>query len=429
MKKAILLLGMTIFVAGVLFFKDADADTVLIKQPICWESLVKNTEELFTEEGTKEELPIEEPQKEDLEPETETLQDEQEVEDITADDMISTESDKVSRVAFLQLTFEEQKIYSEILSSLMALEKETTLSVKDASLINNAFQCVMLDHPEIFYIDGYKYTEYSSDEIVQKIVFSGNYIFSDEEIQSRKAQIDERVCEILEMAPDTEDEYEKVKYVFEYIILHTEYDTASVDNQNICSVFLNGRSVCQGYAKAVQYLLHEMGIASSLVIGTVRQGDGHAWNLVSVNENWYYLDATWGDAFYLFGNEEQKEMINNESSVNYDYLCVTTEQIEQTHVMDMPITLPQCISLVDNYYVREGVYFESYDETRIRDLFLEAQNAGQESITLKCSNHTVYDTMCMELLDHQKIFEYIQTQEGAIAYTDNKDQYSITFWF
>ena len=58
MKKAILLLGMTIFVAGVLFFRDADADTVLIKQPIYWERLVKNAEEQFTEERTKEELLI-----------------------------------------------------------------------------------------------------------------------------------------------------------------------------------------------------------------------------------------------------------------------------------------------------------------------------------------------------------------------------------
>ena len=429
MKKAILLLGMTIFVAGVLFFRDADADTVLIKQPIYWERLVKNAEEQFTEERTKEELLIEESQKEDLELETETLQDENKLDDTPADVIIPAESDKVSSVAFSQLTIEEQKIYSEILSSLLALEKETTLSVKDASLINKAFQCVMLDHPEIFYIDGYKYTEYSSDEVVQKIVFSGNYIYNDEEIQSRKAKLEEHVCEILKMAPNTEDEYEKVKYVFEYIILHTEYDTASVDNQNICSVFLNGRSVCQGYAKAVQYLLREMGIASSLVIGTVRQGDGHAWNMVSVNDNWYYLDATWGDAFYLFGNEEQKEMINNESSVNYDYLCVTTEQIQQTHTIDMPVVLPQCTSLVDNYYVREGVYFESYDEARIRNIFLEAQNAGQEMITLKCSNPTVYDAVCMELLDNQKIFEFMQTEEGAVAYTDNKEQYSITFWF
>ena len=51
MKKAILLLGMIIFVAGILFFKDADADTVLIKQPIYWENLVQNTEE---QHGQKE---------------------------------------------------------------------------------------------------------------------------------------------------------------------------------------------------------------------------------------------------------------------------------------------------------------------------------------------------------------------------------------
>ena len=169
MKKAILLLGMIIFVAGILFFKDADADTVLIKQPIYWENLVQNTEEQFTEESIKEELPIEETQKEDLELITEMQQSEETAEDTPVDTIILAEQDNVSGVAFLQLTLEEQKVYSEILSSLLALEKETTLSVKDTSLINKAFQCVMLDHPEIFYVDGYKYTEYSNRQASKRL--------------------------------------------------------------------------------------------------------------------------------------------------------------------------------------------------------------------------------------------------------------------
>lgn len=409
MKKAILLLGMTIFTVSILFFRNVDADTVLIKQQVQLDELIKDTEELQKEE-----------------PQTIIETQPEETEEQERDITILAEEESASSITFLRLSLEEQKVYAEILSSLLGLEKETTLSTKDTSLIDKAFQCVMLDHPEIFYVDGYKYTEYSSNEVVEKIVFAGNYIYDAGEIHTRQQKIAEAAAKIVAGAPDTVDEYEKVKYVYETIIQNTEYDTASVDNQNICSVFLNGRSVCQGYAKALQYLLREMGMDAALVIGTVREGDGHAWNLVSVNDNWYYLDATWGDAFYMFGDEQEQQPKN--ASVNYDYLCVTTKQIEQTHVMDMPVALPECTSLVDNYYVREGLYFEQYDEVRIQELFAKAVEDGKETVTLKCANGSVYESICIELLDNQKIFDFIKTSEGSIAYTDNKEQYSITFW-
>ena len=285
----------------------------------------------------------------------------------------------------------------------------------------------MLDHPEIFYVDGYKYTEYTSNGIVKKVVFTGNYLYNKEECAQRQNQIDAVVSQIVESAPDTVDEYEKVKYVYDTIVNQTEYDITAVDNQNICSVFLGGRSVCQGYAKAVQYLLNEMGMEAILVLGTVLQGDGHAWNMVSVNNNWYYLDTTWGDAFYKLQDEENSMNALHESAVNYDYLCVTTKQLMQTHIVDMPVVLPDCTAWVDNYYVREGLYFTAYEEERIASLFAQAAEKGQETVTIKCSSSDVYNNIWNILIEEQKVFQFVDS-DGTIAYTDNPGQGSITFW-
>ncbi len=418
MKKAMLLLGMMTLIAGCIFLKNADCDTILYLQKAVSERAygdmypAKRTEEIVSTEqieNTKDELFTED------------------TENVEQTEAILKLAEDACNFVFSKLNMEEQIVYAEILNSLLTHEEETILSTIDASLIDKAFTCVMLDHPEIFYVDGYKYTEYTSNGVVKKVIFTGNYLYNKEECMQRQAQIDAIADRIIEAAPDTADDYDKVKYIFDTIVNQTEYDISADDNQNICSVFLGGRSVCQGYAKAVQYLLNRMQIPTVLVLGRVLQGDGHAWNLVLVNNNWYYLDATWGDAFYLLQEDVENPLSVQESAVNYDYFCVTTQQLKQTHIVDMPIELPECTAWMDNYYVREGLYFTSYEEERIAGLFADAALKGQETVTIKCSSAEVYNHIWNELIEEQKVFHFIDS-DGTIAYTDNAIQGSITFW-
>lgn len=329
--------------------------------------------------------------------------------------------------AFSRLSVEEQQIYNEILVSLLNFSGETQMSTTNTSVIDKAFSCVMIDHPEIFYVDGYKYTKYSNGDTLKRVTFTGNYIYSKSEIAQRQDEIDEIVAQILANAPKSGDDYLKVKYVFDTIVANTEYDMESPDNQNICSVFLNGRSVCQGYAKAFQYLLQKMDVETSLVIGKVKKGEGHAWNLVKMNGQWYYVDSTWGDAYYLLGGAVEDEIVRS-NSINYDYLGVTTEQISATHILEMPVEMPECTAIQDNFYVREGAYLYAYDETKIRDLFSRAYQNGNETVTLKCCDDAVYQEVWSQLIGKQKVFQFLSDTAGTIAYTNNDNQRSITFW-
>ena len=323
---------------------------------------------------------------------------------------------------------EQQKVYKEILHALENYVEEMPLSTTQTDVVDKVFQCVLMDHPEIFYADGYSFVKYTLSDEVKKITFSGTYICDKEEKELKEAQLEQAALELLKGISADSSDYEKVKYVYETIIRNTEYNMDAEDNQNICSVFLNGASVCQGYAKAVQYLLEKLQVPATLVIGTVDNGEGHAWNMVKIENAFYYVDATWGDASYLFHVNEDSAQIQNTPEINYDYLCVTTEEILRTHCISDMYSMPLCDSMNANYYVREGAYFTVMDERQLEQLIADYREQGRESVTLKCADDEVYNIMVEELIEKQRIFNYLVGENNSILYTDAPKQRSITFW-
>lgn len=330
--------------------------------------------------------------------------------------------------AYESLTEEEQRLYAEILAILEQRKEEITLSAIEEEVIGRVFQCVQNDHPELFYVEGYQLTKYTAGEEIRRITFSGTYAFTEEEIALRQEKIEQYVTDCLAGMPEGADEYEKVKYLYEYLILHTDYKLDAAENQTICSVFLYGESVCQGYAKAMQYLCRRAGIDSTLVVGTVENGEGHAWNLVQIDNAYYYADVTWGDAFYVFEPSGAAAPQDRQPRINYDYLCVTTEQLNKTHRIDNVVPMPRCVATDANYYVREGACFAEADIAKAEQLFAKAYEKSQETVTIKCVNEAVYAEMKQQLITEQQVFEFLKTEENTIAYTQNETQLTLSFW-
>ena len=118
---------------------------------------------------------------------------------------------------------EQQKVYKEILHALENYVEEMPLSTTQTDVVDKVFQCVLMDHPEIFYADGYSFVKYTLSDEVKKITFSGTYICDKEEKELKEAQLEQAALELLKGISADSSDYEKVKYVYETIIRNTEY--------------------------------------------------------------------------------------------------------------------------------------------------------------------------------------------------------------
>lgn len=324
--------------------------------------------------------------------------------------------------AFDNLSAGQRQLYAEILITIRNFAINIPMCGTNEKELEKVVSCVFLDHPELFYSEGYSYEKHMFAGTIQKITLSPNYIFSEDEVEMNQKMIDQYVEECKKGLPENAGDYEKVRYVYEFIILNTEYNLEAPDNQNVCSVFLGRESVCLGYAKAVQYLLYEMGVEASVITGSVVTGESHAWNLVKVNGQYYYVDATWGDASYT----NEAEVTGALATINYDYLCITTQDLLKTHIIDNPISVPNCMVQIDNYYVKEGLYFSDMDTLRLQRIFENARENNQDCVSIRCADQKLYSSFQTDLLDNQHIFQYLGGTT-TLAYTTNDKLYTYTF--
>ena len=325
------------------------------------------------------------------------------------------------------LNAEEQLLYVELFQILASMEEGVMLTTKDANMIPHVYQAVINDHPEFFYTKGFEYTKATLDEEIVYLTCSGSYAYTKEEAAARMQQIEEAAQQILGKIPSGADSYTVVKSLYEYIILNTDYGEKTKDHQNISSVLLDNVSVCNGYAKTLQFLLNKKGIPCIVVNGSAR--GNHAWNIVCIDGEYYHVDATWGDPSY---NTDSDRAIPA-AQIDYSYLCIPTEQIGIDHTASKEFSLPSCHSMNANYFVREGLYITGYDEAYLNAVFEAEVQSGQKSITLKASDRQVYETLIQQLFGEQKVFQYLGADKGSqitsLAYSQNENMQTISIWY
>ncbi len=307
--------------------------------------------------------------------------------------------------AYECLSEEGKLLYDQMLEAILGYQPRIELAVKDVELMMQAYQAINCDYGSLFWVDGYSYfTSITEENELVSLEFAPNYTMTVEEKEAYQNQIDAVVDEWLSGIGMQDSDYDKAKYVFETLIENVDYQEGALYNQNILSAFLYRRTVCQGYACATQYLLRQLGIPCTVVAGSTHD-QPHAWNIVQLDGNYYYMDTTWGNSAYL--NTESQES----QFVNYNFLCMTDEELKINHQLNMPFELPECNSIENNYYVREGRYFETFDPEAMGQIFQEAWENKSQYIDVKCSNAEIYEQVKEYFIVQQKIADYCNGME------------------
>lgn len=313
--------------------------------------------------------------------------------------------------AYQALPEEEQKIYRQLAKGMEELQEEIMLGAVSEERLPVIMNMVMIDHPEYFWTEGaYSYYTYEgADGEAQNIRVLPVYVAEKGEIAALKQQIEQKADQWLGAAEAEADTYGKIKAVYETLIRQVSYQADSPDNQNIQSVFLSGKTVCMGYAKAMQYMLNRMGIFCTLVTGTIADtGEGHAWNLVKIGEQYYYVDVTWGNPGY---SQTETQGLD----VYYSYLCCTDAMLAPTHAANDDIPLPTCSDETYHYYKNKGCWYASYDRNQIYQVLQEAVQQQSSVTELSFGSKEAYDQAAADLVEGTLIEEAVQGSETLSA--------------
>ena len=314
---------------------------------------------------------------------------------------------------FKQLNEEEQRVYRELLKGIRAREKDFYLTLSQDDSIDRCYHAVLKDHPEIFWVHNhekiYKTTYSDSDYCT----FTPGYIYTESEISEIQNAMEAGFQEVSSLIPADASDYEKVRIVYTYVIDNTQYQ-ASDDDQSIAGVFWKKEAVCAGYAGAVQYLLERIGVPCIYVDGSTQGStEGHAWNIVRLDGEYYYVDATNGDQpDFLNGDAAQLE---EHKTIIYDYLCPFPEEYEKKYIRSEELTVPDCTAKDMNFYVLNQGCFDGYDWENIYDYCKMRLDNGAAVVRFKFSNQEAFAAACNELLDNgevQNVAEYYMKQNG-----------------
>ena len=156
-----------------------------------------------------------------------------------------------------------------------------------ADLLKMVYECYCNDYPQHFWLAS-TYTYTTQNNVICSI--SPQYHMTGSELTAAKTKFDQAVNSILGKLSGSMSAYEKELAIHDALLNQCQYNKGNYP-YSAYGALVEGMAVCEGYARAFQYLMHKSGI-SCMVVSGFGNGEAHAWNAVQIGSSWYYTDIT-----------------------------------------------------------------------------------------------------------------------------------------
>lgn len=137
------------------------------------------------------------------------------------------------------------------------------------------------------------------------IIILSNDFYSNEELYRCVSEFNKKTNDVISELTlsgklvEGQTKLEKVKVLFEYIVVNTKYDNSEVISPDSFTGFgaaINKVAVCQGYSAFFNSLCKHIGVESEGVTGVILKNNvEHMWSRFKIDDIWYYCDVTYAD--------------------------------------------------------------------------------------------------------------------------------------
>ena len=196
-------------------------------------------------------------------------------------------------------------------------------------------------------------------------------------------------------------DYQKALWLHDWLLNQLEYDL-SLKWSSAESALTRHLGTCQAYESAYAQLLSAAGIENAETRDTY---DGHTWNAMKLDGEWYQVDCTWDDSSNNYYNFDQRRL----------YFGLTDELMAIAHPGYSKIYTvngygTRSTSLKNNYFVKSGEaqkWVELY-----RNRIQNSLNSKQTQFSIQADNSTYPPSI-------------YKIQNGIISYVMNQNDWFV----
>lgn len=249
-----------------------------------------------------------------------------------------------------------------------------------------------------FYL--YYYDRYKLSKDGKTVTFKN--VGNPDEYEKNKKKFQGRFQHMLyNVVPEQYDDLQKLVSVFNYICENVNYgDMSNLEEHKAYSIIMNGRGICGGYSRLMEYVLNRVGVETNVVSSL-----GHAWNMVKLNGKWFQTDVT-------FAAGEKDEVKNTMNFLLMDDTERAKKMKEEYRLgsAENPIEPPACTDKSFSAYNSvDSMYAFDIDNKKA----YIGSSAGIDSMNLDCTDKK---TILKDVKPDMMAFF-----NGTLYYTDSKN--------